>query len=235
MNAGLTLLGLLAVEMALVVGAAALISRFVASAAWRRTVWQVCLLSLLALALAELTGTARSVVSWLSAKVSQEKRAMASPTATTRSNLRPNPGQWTEEFRGKDADQFSQENQLKSVETAEASSLAVRSSGTDTQQAPALTDSRPEQNPPRVEEASVDAVADLLPTLWLELIWLLGAGLVIARSCLAHALFALFRRHRQAVGDAELLGRVGALARLFGIKRHIHLIESSRLAGPIVF
>ena len=63
----------------------------------------------------------------------------------------------------------------------------------------------------------------------------MGAGLVIARSCLAHALFALFRRHRQAASDAELLGRVEALARLLGIERRVHLVESPRLACPIVF
>ena len=89
MNAGLTLivwlqlLGLLAVEIVLVVGAAALISRFVEDTAWRRTVWQVCVLSLLALTLSELTGTARSVVNWLAVKVSSEHRAAAKPTAAT--------------------------------------------------------------------------------------------------------------------------------------------------------
>ena len=91
MNDGLTLtvwlqlLGLLAVEMALVVGAAALISRFVESPAWQRTVWQVCVLSLLALPLSELTGTARSAVGWLAVKVRPENRAAARPTVANRS------------------------------------------------------------------------------------------------------------------------------------------------------
>src|SRR6185369_4070487 len=231
----LQLLGLLAVETALVVGAAALISRSVASAAWRRTIWQVCFLSLLALTLSELTGTARGMANWLAVKVSPDNRVMDGPTAANRNSRQPNSRQWTEEFRGRVVGQFSQEEQLKSGETAKASSRVARPSGVDTQTGSEPTDPRSKQNPPRVKEESVDAVADLLPMLWLEVIWLLGAGLVLARSCLAHALFALLRRHRQAVGDAELLSRVKALARFFGIKRRIHLMESSRLAGPIVF
>ena len=99
MNAGfnltvwLQLLGLLAVETALVVGAAVLISHFVVSAAWRRTLWQVCFLSLLALTLSELTGTARGVVNWLAVKVSQERRGMDGPTVANRNRLQPNAGQ----------------------------------------------------------------------------------------------------------------------------------------------
>src|SRR5437773_7666296 len=143
MNAGLTLtvwlqlLGLLAVEMALVVGVAALISRFVASAAWRRTVWQICVLSLLALTLSELTGTARSVVSWLAVKVSPENRAAARPTEANRSNEQPASGQMTEALHRKVATQPAQENQRRRVETVDATSLVVQASGTDTQPAPA--------------------------------------------------------------------------------------------------
>src|SRR5216117_2044604 len=167
MNAGLTLtvwlqlLGLLAVEMALVVGVAALISRFVASAAWRRTVWQICVLSLLALTLSELTGTARSVVSRLAVKVSPENRAAARPTEANRGSQRPASGPLPEEFGRKVAEQLAQENQRRSVETAEATSLVVQPSGMDTQSAPARTDSRPKQHP-GVEEAGVDSVPDLL-------------------------------------------------------------------------
>ena len=98
MNAGLTLtvwlqlFGLLVMEVALVVGAAALISRIVVSAAWRRTVWQVCFLGLLMLTLSELTGAARSVVSSLAVKVSPENGAAARPTASSRSNEQPASG-----------------------------------------------------------------------------------------------------------------------------------------------
>jgi beta-lactamase regulating signal transducer with metallopeptidase domain len=233
MNGGLTLtgwlqlVGLLAVEMALVVGVAALISRFVASAVWRRTIWQVCFLSLLALTLSELTGTARSLVSWLAAKASPEKLAAVGPTASNRGDQR---GSGQLQLSRKVAEKLARENELESGETADATPWVFQPAGTDTRPAPALIDTR--QIPPNGPEAGIE---DLLAILWLELIWLLGAGLVIARSCLAHVLFSLFRRHRPAVSDAELLGRVESLARLLGMKRRIHLIESSGLAGPIVF
>src|SRR5438552_3995867 len=241
MNAGLTLivwlqlLGLLAVEIVLVVGAAALISRFVEDTAWRRTVWQVCVLSVLALTLSELTGTARSVVNWLAVKVIPENRAAAKPTASNRSTEQPASGQLTEAFHRKVTTQLAQETQRKAVKTAEATSPVAQSSGTDTQPAPAPTSTPPKQNPAIGAEARGGSVTDTMAILWLVLIWLMGAGLVIARGCLAHALFALFQRHRQAVGDAGLLGRVEALARLLGIERRVHLVESSWLAGPIVF
>jgi hypothetical protein len=59
------LLGLLAAEVALAVAGAALLQRVITSAAWRRTLWQVCLFSLLILPAFELTGTARGLAGWL--------------------------------------------------------------------------------------------------------------------------------------------------------------------------
>src|SRR5207247_9164195 len=131
----------------LVVGGAALSSRWVASAAWRRAIWQVCVLSLLALTLSELTGTARSVVSWLAVKVSPVNSAPARPTAASRSNEQPASGRLTEEFRRKVAEQLAQENQGKAVGTAEATSLVIQPLGTHIQPVPALTDPPPIQNP----------------------------------------------------------------------------------------
>src|SRR5262245_5498383 len=237
MNAGFNLsvwlqvLGLLAVEVALVIGATALISRFVASATWRRTLWQVCFLSLLALTLSELTGTARGVVNWLAVKVSQSNQAAVAPIPWKHGS-RPASLPQSEELGGR---RLVRQNQRESVETAEANSLVIQPAGTDLEPAPTPPGIRPKQNPPNGAVMGVDSISDWLAILWLELIWLLGAGLVIARSCLARALFALFRRHRPAVGDAELLGRVESLARLLGIDRRVRLVESSRLAGPIVF
>ena len=48
---------------------AAFIQRFTKSAWWHRTIWQVCLLSLLALPLFELSGAARGAVGWLGRKI----------------------------------------------------------------------------------------------------------------------------------------------------------------------
>jgi len=197
MNAGpiltlwLQLLGLLAVEVALVVGVAALISRFVASPAWRRTVWQVCFLGLLALTLSELTGTARNVVSWLARL---ENRFAARTTAANQSSEQPASGRLTEVSHKKLATQLAPVNQDKAGETAEATSLVIQPLDAKTQPAPAPTDTRPQRNPANRAGAGGDSVADSLVILWLELIWLMGALLVVAPSCLAHVLLALFRR-----------------------------------------
>src|SRR5437879_2208918 len=65
----LQLIGLLAGEVALLTTAVALLQRSTKSAWWRRTLWQVCLLSLLALPLLELSGAARGAAGWLERKI----------------------------------------------------------------------------------------------------------------------------------------------------------------------
>jgi len=61
----LQLLCLLSAEVTLIVVGAALLQHRIRSAAWRRTLWQVCLLSLLVLTAFELTGSARGFAAWL--------------------------------------------------------------------------------------------------------------------------------------------------------------------------
>ncbi len=61
----LGLIGLLALETTVVVTAAGIVQIVVRSAAWRRAVWHICLISLLALALVELTGSARGLAAWI--------------------------------------------------------------------------------------------------------------------------------------------------------------------------
>ena len=65
----LQLVGLLAAEVALVVGGATFLQRLIRSARWRRTLWQVCLLSLLVLPFCELTGVARALAGRLARRV----------------------------------------------------------------------------------------------------------------------------------------------------------------------
>src|SRR5207245_4963635 len=86
-----------------------------------------------------------------------------------------------------------------------------------------------------IKPPSPEDLSDPLGVLWLGLIWLTGAGLVIARSCVARLLFALFRRRRRAVRDADLHNRAEALAQLLGINRRVRLVELARLNAPIVF
>ncbi len=64
----LQLMGLLAVEVAVIIGIAAQLQRLTKSAIWRRTIWHSCALSLLLLAIFEFTGAARGVVMWIGKK-----------------------------------------------------------------------------------------------------------------------------------------------------------------------
>ncbi|TMP99825.1 MAG: hypothetical protein E6L09_08465, partial [Verrucomicrobia bacterium] len=76
----LQLVGLLAAEVALIAGSGALLQRFIRSAWGRRTLWQVCLLSLLVLPFCELTGVARALAGRLVGRA--EPRATATQTAS---------------------------------------------------------------------------------------------------------------------------------------------------------
>ena len=64
----LQLMGLLAVEVAVIVGIATQLQRLTKSAIWRRTIWHSCILSLLLLVVFEFTGAARGMVVWIGKK-----------------------------------------------------------------------------------------------------------------------------------------------------------------------
>ena len=101
------LIGLLAGEVALVVGGAAFIQRFTKSAWWHRTIWQVCLLSLLALPLFELSGVARGAVGWLGRKIRFGNGRAEIAIATSPNGERVSSARLTDEFRRKVAEQFA--------------------------------------------------------------------------------------------------------------------------------
>jgi beta-lactamase regulating signal transducer with metallopeptidase domain len=87
----------LASEVVLVVGAAALLQRWTKSALWRRTIWQGGMLALLALVALEFTGTARGLVNSsqkrISAPVAQVHRPPSASRAITLTPLPfPRPG-----------------------------------------------------------------------------------------------------------------------------------------------
>ena len=108
----LQLLCLLAAEVSLIVLGAALLQRRIRSAAWRRTLWQVCLLSLVVLTVFELTGSARGLAAWLVKMGRQQPRA--EQTAS-----RPAPRGVTDEFRQRAAARDARNAPLDNVESAE--------------------------------------------------------------------------------------------------------------------
>ncbi|PYJ86108.1 MAG: hypothetical protein DME22_06580 [Verrucomicrobia bacterium] len=226
------LIGLLAGEVALVVGGAAFIQRFTKSAWWHRTIWQVCLLSLLALPLFELSGAARGAVGWLGRKIRFGNGRAEIAIATSPNGERVSSARLTDEFRRKVAEQFALNHQR---ETAEPSKTQTSAAPAHPPHPDPGTAADPKRNAIRLAAPENFSAQDSVGILWLGLIWLTGAGLVTARSCLARVLFALFRPRRRAVRDADLQNRLETLARLLGIKRRVRLVESARLSGPIVF
>jgi len=71
----------LAAGTAVIVGLAALVSRWVGSAVWRRTIWQVATLGLLGLVLVECTGTAAGLVRLCSVHAPPSETEAATPSA----------------------------------------------------------------------------------------------------------------------------------------------------------
>ncbi|HKI71130.1 MAG TPA: M56 family metallopeptidase [Verrucomicrobiae bacterium] len=230
----LQLLGLLASEVALVVVAAVLLQRSTKSAWWRRTIWQVCVLSLLALPLFELSGAARGTAGWLGRIIRIGNGGSETGIAAGQSGGRVPAPPVTDEFRPKVAEQFALNRQRETTAPSKTQSAVTLAQGPHPE-AGLVTASDPKRNPIRLAPPENFSVPDSIGVLWLGLIWLTGAGLVTARSCAARVLCALFRRRRRAVRDADLQNRAEVLARLLGINRRICLVESARLSGPIVY
>src|SRR5437763_6852177 len=230
----LQLLGLLASEVALVVVAAVLLQRSTKSAWWRRTIWQVCVLSLLALPLFELSGAARGTAGWLGRIIRIGNGGSETGIAAGQSGGRVPAPPVTDEFRPKVAEQFALNRQRETTAPSKTQSAVTLAQGPHPE-AGLVTASDPKRNPIRLAPPEKFSVPDSIGILWLGLIWLTGAGLVTARSCAARVLCALFRRRRRAVRDADLENRAEVLARVLGMNRLICLVESARLSVPIFY
>ena len=85
--------GLLAVEVVLLVSIAALIAGRVMTAAWRRTIWQGCIVALLGLLALEFSGSARSVAAFAAGhgRVARQEIKVPAPDARDRTATTPVP------------------------------------------------------------------------------------------------------------------------------------------------
>src|SRR5438874_885635 len=203
MNASSTLMvwlqvvGLLAGEVTLAVGAAAMLQRFGRSAGWRRTIWQVCLLSLLVLPVVELTGAARGLVDWLVRRAEPRLRVAHTPSVAEQSAGGELPPPVTFEFCGKVADRVARTKQSDVSAPLKFQFRGVQARPEFPPQTfdPSATSWMPS---PTKREVGADSVADSLAVLYLGLVWLAGVALVIARISIAGFLLLLFRWRRQA-------------------------------------
>lgn len=89
----------------------------------------------------------------------------------------------------------------------------------------------------RAEGSSIlaDSPWNTAGTWILGSLWLLGAGVVLARLCLARLLLVLFRRRRQPVREERVCACAARLAQRLGINRPVRLLESKRLSAPMTF
>jgi hypothetical protein len=213
------LLALIAGEVALIVGIAALVGRTTKSAAWRRTIWQACLLGIAALLLLELSGVGRFCAGFTSRRTVPDQAVFTHGRETPERAAQSAPEHGSrrrEEAEGPTSQLQSQMPNRDRLITSAATMPAAPSSGDLSPQ------SRARES---LTETSMVLVAGA--------VWLLGAGIVLTRICLARLLFVYLRRYRVPVSDADLLQRVKRLAQRAGVRRPVRLFESEGLIGPI--
>jgi len=177
----LQLIGLLAGEVTLLTAAAALLQRSTKSAWWRRTIWQVCVSSLLALPLFELSGAARGTAGWLGRIIRIGNGGSETDIAAGQSGGRVSALPLTDEFRGRVAEQFALNRQRETTAPSKTQSSVTLAQGPHPE-AGLVTAADPKRNPIRLAPPENFSVPDSIGILWLELIWLTGATLVVARG-----------------------------------------------------
>lgn len=216
-TAWMQLILLLAFEAALVVCAAALLQRAIKSAVWRRTIWQICVLSALALVCCEVTGIGRSFSAALARK--------PAPTVGTEGDdlNEPSIPQLAAEFRQKVADRIGA-NQQRRTDDAKPTLQSPP---------PTTTSAWPDGTPPDFN--GNDSVPESLRVLWPGIIWFIGTALVLGRAGFSRGLLMTLRRGWKAVQEEALHARVSILKEQLGFRGRIRFAESSRLAGPIAF
>ena len=223
----LQLVGLLAAEVALIAGSGALLQRFIRSAWGRRTLWQVCLLSMLVLPFCELTGVARALAGRLVGRA--EPRATATQTASDV------PPDLSAEFRKEVAGRVALNAEQAGADPAKGQSDIPSGRAGLPLSTVGLPSAHRRQRPLNPAAGTEDIVADSMTILYSGLVWLGGTAAVMGRSFLGAVLLLLLRQRQRAEVDAALQERIARLACQLGLKRRVRLVESARLGGPIVF
>lgn len=201
----LQLMGLLAVEAAVIIGIAAQLQRLTKSAAWRRTIWHACILSLLLLVVFEFTGIARGVFGGM-----ERKLAPATPLSVKTSSAQPRVS-------------TSQAEPLLQIHPEFQPAV--------TEHATRNTQPRPTAK----KSSNTVVISEARSLLWLGLFWMAGAGVVIGRALISRIVLEIFRWQRKEIDNVDLRESVQALALRLGIRRRIWLIESAHVHTPVAF
>lgn len=211
------LIGLLALEVAVIVGIAAQLQRWAKHAVWRRTIWQACTLGLLMLVVSELTGVGRGIFAWTGrneitanpvlARVMHDNTHRSTrlerPTVQPRANSRTAPAAST----------------LRQTEPSAPGDSMVRAA--------------PQIRPKKWTD--LPAVSESVPLIWLGTIWMTGATIVIGRVLVSRVILEVLRWKHGEMDDADLKHVVKELAERMGIRRRICLMESAHISSPVAF
>jgi len=248
---------------AVIVGLAALAGRWVGSAVWQRTLWQVAALGLVALLVVELTGIGPAVVRIAGARI---EASVASETAEEVVGHVSNVPEWQSfsDWETQSGESWHVENVpdrgIKSGQSwhvenvphvlrpdrssefpsprAEVEWATLAAFDPDWPAEPAA--SPPAEEPSVAEPSEPPGAAAVLPpepvrAWWPGVIWALGAAVCLGWITWTRSLLLLFRRRHSAVRDEALCRRVRRLARRLGIRRPVSLLQSAGLKTPVAF
>lgn len=77
---------------------------------------------------------------------------------------------------------------------------------------------------------------DAMPIVWWPgLIWAIGCTVVLARLVTAHGLLMVLRRKGRLLTDEVVVEEARAMAKRFGVRRRVVLIEGRRVVSPFAF
>ncbi|MBI3418032.1 MAG: hypothetical protein HY043_22310 [Verrucomicrobia bacterium] len=227
-NPWLHLFGILAFESAIIVGLAAALQMLLQAPSWRRTIWQTCVIALLAVVIVECFGGAHWLTKAASLKPSRSQIvATKNPNASVAPPIKP---QLNPEFRNLVAERMA------TTQRPKPSASFPLPASTETISVPLEMPAVSATGPLASEIASeTTKLNGPMSFEWFGLIWTFGVAVLAARGFLGRCAFAVIRLRRQSVCDAELEHRVQALARGIGLTRRVRVIQLRGLSGLIAF
>jgi beta-lactamase regulating signal transducer with metallopeptidase domain len=209
-------LGTIAMEVAMTVVISMALERRIRSAVWRRLLWQVSLLALIALFAAEISGS--------SGRLAQAAWQLSFHRRPALRGIPP-----VAEVEAGPAPSASGTRAEKPVEVE-----PVVLSGELSGRVEGINSAHP-VNPPELSVVSPPSSKSTDPeelAVRIGLVWILGGGLLLFRLVLARGVLFLCCLRRNLPVSDEVQARVGKLAREIGLRRDIRVIECRRLQTP---
>jgi beta-lactamase regulating signal transducer with metallopeptidase domain len=215
----LQLTGILALEISLLAILGALLDRVTQSAAWRRTLWQACLVAAIVVLSLELSGIARAFLPRPKSPMTFRRHV---PVATAEFADSPN----IDSYR-----RLSEDFRSFEMEKAHRQPPAMPAPGgfdlTSRIAPPAFAPNPPQAIPVASERVPLDVAV--------VFVWITGCAAVLGRAVFRRIVFVALRWRWPAVADPHLQDRLQNLARIIGMRKRVRLIESPRLACPVAF